>query len=183
MAAILGDDVAIDDLCAKASGAPDGGLVVPANFNSPGQVVISGEVAGVQKAVELAPEFGAKHTVPLLVSGAFHSPLMEPARPGLEAAIAATTFRDPVVPVYANVTGAPVRDATRGRALLLDQLTGAVRWTDTIRRLANAHPAALYVEVGAGNVLVKLARRIAPALQTTTCGSVAEVEQLRSRLS
>ncbi|MGQ0765178.1 MAG: ACP S-malonyltransferase [Gemmatimonadota bacterium] len=183
MAALLGENISVEDLCARASGDGDGGLVVPANFNSPGQVVVSGETAGVRKAVELAPLFGAKHTVPLAVSGAFHSPLMESAREGLGRAIASTPFGDPRVPVYANVTASPVNDALRARQLLLDQLTGAVRWTETVQRLADRFPGALFVELGTGNVLVKLVRKIAPAVQTMSCGTVPEIESLRAKLT
>ena len=114
MAAILSDpNFPIDDVCAEAS--RDDGLVVPANYNSPGQVVISGEVAAVQRAMELAKTRGAKRAIPLNVSGAFHSSLMASAATGLAELLAKTRLDDPRVPVYANVTGEPVRDAVTAR--------------------------------------------------------------------
>ena len=182
MAAILGDvNGGIEAVCARASA--DGGCVVPANYNSPGQVVISGEVAAVERAMELAKAAGAKRAIRLNVSGAFHSPLMEVARDGLAAAIDAVEFRDPAFPVYVNVSGEPVRSAADARRLLLEQLTAPVRWTRLIERVAADYPDALYVEMGPGNVLTGLVKKIAPTLQTATCGTVAEVETLLSRVS
>jgi len=182
MAAILGDvDGGIEAVCARASA--DGGCVVPANYNSPGQVVISGEVAAVERAMELAKAAGAKRAIRLNVSGAFHSPLMEVAREGLAAAIDAADFRDPGFPVYANVSGEPVRSAADARRLLLEQLTAPVRWTRLIERVAADYPDALYVEMGPGNVLTGLVKKIAPTVQTATCGTVAEVASLLPRVS
>ena len=182
MAAILGDvDGGIEAVCARASA--DGGCVVPANYNSPGQVVISGEVAAVERAMELAKAAGAKRAIRLNVSGAFHSPLMEVAREGLAAAIDAADFRDPGFPVYANVSGEPVRSAADARRLLLEQLTAPVRWTRLIERVAADYPDALYVEMGPGNVLTGLVKKIASTVQTATCGTVAEVESLLTRVS
>ena len=182
MAAILGDvDGGIEAVCARASA--DGGCVVPANYNSPGQVVISGEVAAVERAMELAKAAGAKRAIRLNVSGAFHSPLMEVARDGLAAAIDAADFRDPAFPVYVNVSGEPVRSAPDARRLLLEQLTAPVRWTRLIERVAADYPDALYVEMGPGKVLTGLVKKIAPTVQTATCGTVAEVETLLSRVS
>ena len=182
MAAILGDvDGGIEAICARASAG--GGCVVPANYNSPGQVVISGEVAAVERAMELAKAAGAKRAIRLNVSGAFHSPLMEVARDGLADAIDRTDFRDPVFPVYANVTGEPVRSAADARRLLLGQLTAPVGWTRLIERLAADYPEAVYVEMGPGNVLTGLVKKIAPTVQTMTCGTVAEVENLLTRVS
>lgn len=177
MAAILGVlSVSIDAVCAQASA--EVGLVVPANYNSEEQVVISGEVAGVERAMELAKEAGAKRCLPLPVSGAFHSPLMEPATPGLSEALSAEMWRNPMVPVIANVNAEPITNSTAAQALLVQQLTAPVRWVDVVRVLASHYPDAVFVEVGAGAVLTGLTRRIAPNVATMTCGTAAEVEKL-----
>ena len=182
MAAILGDVAGgIEAVCAEASA--QGGCVVPANYNSPGQVVISGEIAAVERAMELAKAAGAKRAIRLNVSGAFHSPLMAVARDGLEQALGSAGLRDPAFPVYANVTAEPVRTGGDARRLLVEQLTAPVAWTRLVERLAADHPDALYVEMGPGNVLVGLVKKIAPSLQTATCGTAAEVEQLISRVA
>lgn len=182
MAAILGDtEEPLKEICERASADPEGGLVVPANFNTFGQVVISGEVSGVERAMDLAKASGAKRAIRLAVSGAFHSPLMEPAQLGLEEAVAAVDLLDPAVPVYANVTTEPVTSAVRGRELLVEQLTSPVLWSSLVGRMATDFPTALFVEMGPGNVLTGLMKKIAPAIQTASCGTVAEVEQLLSR--
>ena len=182
MAAILGDVAGgIEAVCAEAS--RESGCVVPANYNSPGQVVISGEIAAVERAMELAKAAGAKRAIRLNVSGAFHSPLMAVARDGLEQALGSAGLRDPAFPVYANVTAEPVRTGSDARRLLVEQLTAPVAWTRLVERLAADHPDALYVEMGPGNVLVGLVKKIAPSLQTVTCGTAAEVEQLLSRVA
>lgn len=184
MAAILGDlSESVDVICAQASLEPDSGLVVAANYNSPGQVVISGEVAGVERAMALCKLAGAKRVMRLNVSGAFHSPLMAPARAGLAAAIGNAAFRDPTLPVFANVTADVVRDADTAQRLCVEQLTAPVRWTDLVLRLAADYPAALYVEMGPGAVLTGLLKKIAPSLQTATCGTAADVDQLLARVS
>lgn len=177
MAAILGDlDVPIEEVCRRAT--REAGLVVPANYNAPGQIVISGEVDAVGRAMVLAKESGAKRALRLNVSGAFHSPLMEGAADGLRVALEDTTRRDPVFPVYANVDAAPVTDAASAKDRLLRQLTSPVRWTEEVESLARDFPEALFVEMGPGTVLVGLVRKIAPAVKTASCGTVAEVEQL-----
>jgi [acyl-carrier-protein] S-malonyltransferase len=177
MAAILGDlTQPIEDVCARAT--REAGLVVPANYNAPGQIVISGEVAGVERAMALAKDAGAKRAMRLNVSGAFHSPLMESAAEGLRAALDGATMRDPAFPVYANVDAAPVVTATSGKEHLRRQLTNSVRWTEEIQTLARDFPSALFVEMGPGTVLAGLVRKIAPAVKTASCGTVAEVEQL-----
>lgn len=182
MAAILGVLTAsIDDLCAQASG--ERGLVVPANYNSEEQVVISGEVAGVERAMELAKDAGAKRCLPLPVSGAFHSPLMAPAVAGLEQALNAETWCDPVVPVVANVNASPISSAAEARGLLLQQLTAPVQWTRVMRTLAERHPDATFVEIGSGAVLTGLARRIAPTVRTMSVGTVADVEKFLETVS
>jgi [acyl-carrier-protein] S-malonyltransferase len=182
MAAILGVLTAsIDDLCAQATA--ERGLVVPANYNSEEQVVISGEVAGVERAMELAKEAGAKRCLPLPVSGAFHSPLMAPAVDGLSQALEAETWRDPSVPVVANVNADAVTSASSARDLLVQQLTAPVQWTRVMRTLADRFPDATFVEIGSGAVLTGLARRIAPSVKTASVGTVAEVEKFVESVS
>lgn len=176
MSAVLGTmSRSIEDICAEAS---EHGLVVPANYNSPEQVVISGETAGVERACDLAKAAGAKRCLPLPVSGAFHSSLMQPAVRGLEEALNAAALGDPRVPVYANVDGTAVATAQAARSLLLQQLTAPVKWTAVMRALVDAFPDALYVELGTGSVLSGLARRIAPEIRTMTGGTVADLEKL-----
>jgi len=176
MAAILGVLTAsIDDLCAQATA--ECGMVVPANYNSEEQVVISGEVAGVERAMELAKAAGAKRCLPLPVSGAFHSPLMAPAVDGLSQALHAETWHDPKVPVVANVNAEAVTAADTARELLVQQLTAPVQWTRVMRTLAERFPDATFVEIGSGAVLTGLARRIAPTVKTLAVGTVAEVEK------
>jgi len=177
MAAIIGElSVPIEAICAQATS--EAGLVVPANFNSPEQVVISGEKLGVERAGELAKAAGARRVLPLPVSGAFHSPLMAPAADGLDAALEAAQLRDPRVPVFANVDGSAITRAASARPLLVQQLTAPVHWTLVMRNLVHAYPEALYVELGTGNVLSGLARRIAPDVKTMTAGTVADIEKL-----
>ena len=157
MAALLGvDRDGAERLCQAASAA---GVVVPANLNAPGQVVISGERAGVDEAARLAESFGAKRVVRLEVSGAFHSPLMESAARGLAEALERTAIRDARCPVIANVTGAPVQRADEIRDALARQVLGAVRWEDSMRRLLELG-AEGFVEIGTGRVLRGLLRGI-----------------------
>ena len=183
MAAILGDtSEPIEQICARASADPAGGEVVAANYNAPGQVVISGEPTGVLRAMELAKEAGAKRAIALNVSGAFHSPLMAPARDGLAAALGAAAFDVPTAPVCANVNADFVCDPATAKQLLLEQLTAPVKWTDVVRRLAAAHPDALFVEMGPGTVLTGLVKKIAPEVQTMACGTAADVDQLLAQV-
>ena len=180
MAAILGElQRPIEEICAEASAA---GVVVPANYNAVEQVVISGEVGGVERGMELAKAAGAKRTVRLQVSGAFHSPLMQPAHAGLEAALAGASWQAPRWPVYSNVTAAPVTEAVVARELLLQQLTSPVRWVEVIRAMAAAHPDSTFVEMGPGSVLTGLLKRLAPEHAARTCGTVGEVEALLASL-
>jgi [acyl-carrier-protein] S-malonyltransferase len=182
MAAILGElTMPVDALCAQAS--KEAGEVVPANYNSPEQTVVSGEVAGVERAMALAKEHGAKRAVRLPVSGAFHSPLMLPSAPGLEEALASAQLGDPRLPVYANVDARPCTTASDARERLLRQLTSPVRWVEVVRALAAAFPSALFVEMGPGAVLTGLTKRIAPSVATATCGTAAEADQLLSRVA
>lgn len=181
MAALLGDpDRPIEAICADAT--RESGLVVPANYNCPGQLVISGEVAGVERAMELAKAAGVKRAMRLNVSGAFHSPLMAVAQDGLREALDASGMQDAAVPVYANVSAEPVTDAARARELLAEQLVSPVRWTAVVQALAAAHPGALFVEMGPGTVLAGLVKKIAPAVETVACGTAADVERLLARV-
>ncbi|MEP6765931.1 MAG: ACP S-malonyltransferase [Gemmatimonadaceae bacterium] len=182
MSAILGVlTKSIGDICAQAT--TESALVVPANYNSAEQVVISGEVAGVERAMQLAKDAGAKRVLPLPVSGAFHSPLMAPAAEGLSAALNAVDMHDNEIPVFANVDATPVCDSTNARRLLVQQLTAPVQWVLVMQRLAEACPGALFVEMGSGAVLSGLAKRIVPGANTMTCGTVAEVEALLKQVA
>ena len=177
MAAILGHTKrSIEEICAQAS--REAGLVVPANYNSPGQIVVSGEKAGVDRVMALCKDEGAKGKL-LNVSGAFHSPLMEPAETGLRDALDGAAFDNPHFSVYANVNAEAVIEASRAKQLLLEQLTKAVCWTKEIQALAAKHPDALFVEMGPNHVLRNLVHKIAPDIKTAACGTAAEVEHLR----
>jgi [acyl-carrier-protein] S-malonyltransferase len=155
MAAILGvDDKIVEEVCASVND-----IVVPANYNSPGQIVISGSNEGIDKAIELLKEKGAKRAIKLAVGGAFHSPLMEPARVELEAAIKSTTFSKPVCPVYQNVNALPSSDPETIKMNLVSQLTSPVRWTQSVLNMV-AGGATTFVEVGPGNVLQGLVKKI-----------------------
>ncbi len=157
MAALLGADPrGAERLCAAVAAT---GVVVPANLNAPGQIVISGERPAVEEAARRAPEFGAKRVVMLEVSGAFHSPLMEGAAARLAEELARTPLRDARCPVIANVTAAPVRGADEIRRALERQVLGAVRWEDSMRRLLELG-ADGFVEIGTGRVLRSLLRSI-----------------------
>jgi [acyl-carrier-protein] S-malonyltransferase len=176
MAAILGTlSVPIEQICEEASA--DAGVAVPANFNCPGQIVISGEAAGVDRAMELAKLAGGKGKR-LNVSGAFHSPLMQSAAIALSEAIDLAHLADPRFPVYANVNARPVKDAALARRLLLEQLTAPVQWSREIEALALLHPDALYVEMGPGSVLKGLVKKIDPSLAVVSCGTGADVDAL-----
>jgi [acyl-carrier-protein] S-malonyltransferase len=158
MAALLGlADEVVEELCRCASGGD--GVCVPANYNAPGQLVISGDMVAVERAIELARAAGAKRAVRLNVSGAFHSPLMAVAEPGLEAHLAGVGFAAPAFPVVSNVTAAAVSDVAEARRLLVAQLTSPVRWTASMRTMLDAGVTHFY-EVGPGNVLTGLLRRI-----------------------
>ena len=157
MAAVVGlEPSVLEDICREAAPA---GVVQCANFNSPGQIVISGSVAGVRKGMELAKSRGAKLVKELVVSGAFHSPLMQGAGEGLRKALSNASIRDAKIPVYANVTARPVQHAAEIRTLLAAQLTSAVRWEESIAGMI-AGGAASFVEIGPGKVLQGLVKRI-----------------------
>lgn len=159
MAAVLGlADNTVEEIC-EAVQTETGEIVVPANYNCPGQLVISGSAKGVEIACERMKAAGAKKTVPLHVSGAFHSPLMEPAKEELAAAIQATTFSQPICPVYQNVLAKAVSDPAAIQENLVLQLTGAVKWTQCVQAMV-ADGAATFIEVGPGKVLQKLVHKI-----------------------
>ena len=177
MAAILGTtSVPIAELCERAT--KEAALVVPANYNSDDQTVVSGEIAGVERLMELAKDHGAKRAIKLPVSGAFHSPLMEPAVVGLTNAIATSAFTDPEFPVYSNVTAEQCTTSGKAKELLLKQLTSPVLWSTEVRNIAKAYPDALYVEMGPGSVLSGLMSRLVKGARTHACGAPADVEKL-----
>lgn len=177
MAALLGTMTkSVDSMCAAAS--RDDGIVVPANYNSPEQIVVSGEVNAVDRVMELAKAAGAKRAIKLPVAGAFHSPLMAPAATGLQSALGTANLKDPSFPVYSNVTAGAVTASSEASDLLVKQLTSPVRWVDLVRNLATAFPDALYVEMGPGSVLTGLLPRIVPGLRSQPCGTPADVEKL-----
>jgi [acyl-carrier-protein] S-malonyltransferase len=176
MAAILGEmSRTVEEICNEASSK---GVVVPANYNTTEQIVISGEVAAVEAAMELAKAAGAKRALRLPVSGAFHSPLMAPAAAGLKQALDAAQWKDPAKPIWSNVTAEAVGDAATAKQLLHQQLTSPVRWVELVRNMAARLPGTTFVEMGTGAVLSGLVKRLAPDCKTMTCGTVAEVEAL-----
>jgi len=155
MAAVLGiEDEKVEEICASIDD-----VVVPANYNTTGQIVISGSVSGIDKAVEKLTEAGAKRVIKLNVGGAFHSPLMEPARAELAAAIENTTFGKPICPVYQNVPATAVTDISEIKKNLVAQLTAPVKWTQTMKNMI-ADGASSYTEVGPGKVLQGLLKKI-----------------------
>jgi len=155
MAAIVGlDDEVVEEVCFSVDD-----VVVAANYNCPGQLVISGSIEGVSKACQLLTERGAKRALQLPVGGAFHSPLMEPAREELAAAIEATQFSRPLCPVYQNVNALPVSDPVEIRKNLISQLTAPVRWTQTVKNMI-ADGAVSFVEIGPGKVLQGLIKKV-----------------------
>jgi [acyl-carrier-protein] S-malonyltransferase len=179
MAAVLGlEDEALERVCREAS-AGDAGVVVAANYNAPGQIVISGDVAAVGRATELASAAGARRVIPLNVSGAFHSPLMEVAESGLDAQLRAVTLRHPSFPVVSNVTAAAVTDAEEAKRLLVEQLTSPVRWVASARTMLESG-ASRFLEVGPGNVLSGLLKRVDRAAEAKALGTADQVESFLS---
>ena len=159
MAAVLAlDDEKVEAICASVT-AESGEVVVPANYNCPGQLVISGTTKGIEIACEQMKAAGAKRALVLPVGGAFHSPLMEPAKIELAAAIQATTFNTPICPVYQNVVATAVTDPTKIKENLIAQLTGAVKWTQTVQAMV-ADGATAFTEVGPGKVLQGLVQKV-----------------------
>ena len=157
MAAVLGlEDEKVEEICAKIEG-----IVVPANYNCPGQLVISGETAAVERACEALKAAGAKRALLLPVNGAFHSPLMKPAQDKLAKAIENTKFNKPIIPIYQNITTTAVEDPEEIKKNLIAQLTGPVKWTQTVRNMI-ADGAESFVEVGPGKTLQGLIKKIHP---------------------
>lgn len=162
MAAILGlDDVKVEEICSEIEE-----VVVAANFNCPGQLVISGSQKGIEIACERMKEAGAKRALPLPVGGAFHSPLMEPAREELAAAIESTTFHKPICPVYQNVNGRAATEVEEIKENLVAQLTAPVRWTQSVQQMVQ-DGADHFVECGPGKVLQGLVKKIAPEVEVS----------------
>ena len=161
MAAILGlPDATVENILAEIDD-----IVVPANYNCPGQIVISGTMQGIATACEKLKAAGAKRALPLKVGGAFHSPLMEPARKELADAIMHTHFSQPSCPVYQNVNAQPVSDPEVIKKNLIDQLTASVRWTQTVQNML-ADGASSFLEIGPGNVLQGLIKKVSTEVET-----------------
>ena len=166
MAAITNlDDKIIETICAEIT--QSGEIVVPANYNCPGQLVISGSMNGINSACEKLKEAGAKRALVLPVGGAFHSPLMQPAAIELEAAINSTNFAQPICPIYQNVTANAVSDPNQIKKNLIAQLTAPVKWTQTIQQMV-ADGATSFTEVGPGKVLQGLVKKINPASEAVS---------------
>lgn len=163
MAAILGlEDKIVEEICAGIDE-----VVVAANYNCPGQLVISGSIKGIEIACEKLKAAGAKRALPLQVGGAFHSPLMEPAREELAAAIEATNFQVPICPIYQNVNGLPSTDTTVIKKNLISQLTAPVRWTQSVQNMV-AEGGTSFIECGPGKVLQGLVKKIAPQVEVAS---------------
>lgn len=176
MAAVLGlDSAAVQSACAQVQHDGDG-VVVAANLNAPDQTVISGDPGAVMRGGELCQAAGAKRVLPLKVSGAFHSPLMAPAVAPLRAAVSAMPIGSAAFPIVANVTADVARSADELVTLLVDQLTAPVRWWESMRRLAELHPDARWLEIGPGSVLSGLLKRIVPGVQCTPLGTAAQLD-------
>lgn len=167
MAAVLGlDDFTVEDICQRVSD-----VVVPANYNCPGQLVISGSIAGIDKAMELLKEAGAKRVLPLNVGGAFHSPLMESAKAELQEAIEKTVFNEPICPIYQNIDARPHTDPDAIKNNLIEQLTGPVRWTQIVLHMME-DGATSFIEVGPGNVLQGLVKKVDRQADTSSATSL-----------
>ena len=175
MAAILG--LSDEQVREVVSGASSAGVVAAANFNSPIQIVISGEVEAVARASAIAKEMGARRVVPLNVSGAFHSPLMQSAADSLMESLKATRISDLLKPVVANYTADFETSAVEVKDNLSKQITGSVRWVESVRKMLDAG-AECFIELGSGNVLAGLIKRIAPEAETVSVGDAASVEGL-----
>jgi [acyl-carrier-protein] S-malonyltransferase len=174
MAAVIGlEPEIVESLCAEASAA---GVVQCANFNSPGQIVISGSVEGVRKAMELCKNAGAKMVKELVVSAAFHSPLMLPAKEKLNSALSSTNFYNAKFPVYTNVTAKPASGIPEIKSMLYEQITAPVRWEETIRNMIDDGIEEFY-EIGPGNVLQGLVKRINPDIKRFGVDKFEDVEK------
>jgi len=175
MAAVLGLPTKdVEAACAEAS--QQASLAVPANINAPDQTVISGDPDAVIRASEACKKRGAKRVIPLKVSGAFHSPLMGPAKNHLQLALERAEFADPAFPVIANATAETVKDAGRARRLLADQLTAPVRWVECMEHAARVGgEGARFIEIGPGAVLAGLLKRIVPGANVVSLGTADDV--------
>jgi [acyl-carrier-protein] S-malonyltransferase len=174
MAAIIGIDEKIVEECCKEASFE--GIVQCANFNSPGQVVISGSIKGVKKAMELCKQKGAKLVKELIVSGAFHSPLMEPAQKVLQQEVEKSNFYDARFPIYANVTAKPVTQKNKIKSLLSEQVTSPVKWEDSMRNMIDDGIEEFY-EIGPGKVLQGLMKRINPDVKVFGIDKYEDVEK------
>ncbi len=182
MAAIIGEtSISIEEICDKASDKDS--LCVPANFNAPGQVVVSGHVDAVLRAMELAKEAGAGRVIQLTVSGAFHSPLMKPALKGLSEALQDATFAEAAFPVYSNVSAEPSTGGEEARELLEQQLVSPVRWVELTQNIERDFPESLCLELGPGKVLSGLVKRCAPSLRTMPCGTARDLDAISKVLA
>ena len=179
MAAVLG--LSVEDAEALAEEAADGDICVVANDNAPGQVVLSGDAAAIERATALAPEKGAKRCIPLSVSAPFHCPLMAPAAEVMEEALAKVAFAPPALPVVTNVTAARESDPTRLRTLLVQQVTGRVRWRESVEAMRD-DGVEMLVELGAGKVLSGLTRRVDRDLEASALGSPEDIEAFLNTL-
>ena len=178
MAAIIGPELpAVRDIIEATGDQLPGEIVEVANHNAPNQIVISGSKAGVELAMQIAKEKGAKRAVALAVSAPFHCSLMKPAAKVMEEALAATTIQPLIVPVIANVTANPVSDANQVRPLLVQQVTGMVRWVDSIQTLHDRGVRKV-IEIGHGNVLAGLIKRIAPDITVQNVGAPEDLDAL-----
>lgn len=176
MAAVMGlDAAAVEAACRE--GSEDGAVAVAANLNAPDQVVISGDPDAVERAGEACKAAGAKRVIPLKVSGAFHSPLMAPAVPGLEEALNRVAFSNPRFPVIANATAALVETGDDARRQLAAQLTAPVRWVESMTRAAQIAGGGRFLEMGPGRVLSGLLKRITPEASASALATADEVEE------
>ena len=173
MAAIIGlDKKQVEQVC---QGASKSGIVVPANFNSKNQIVISGEIEAVKNACELAKSAGAKRAILLEVGGAFHSPLMAPASAGLKNYLEGILLKDPLTPVIANVTAKPVQSALEIKKLLIEQITAPVKWAQTMEFLSNNNVTTV-IEIGPGKVLSGMAKREMSAEKIINLDTLSDIE-------
>ncbi|MBN2425761.1 MAG: ACP S-malonyltransferase [Calditrichaceae bacterium] len=174
MAAIIGlETEQVNELCKSAT---DSGIIQPANYNSPGQIVVSGDIAAVKKVIELAEKAGAMKAVELVVSGAFHSPLMEDARQGLKEALEKTSINDTEVPLYSNVEAVAIQDKNKIRDLLFRQLVSPVRWQESMENMIKDGYDQFY-EIGPGRVLKGLLKRIS---RQTPCREIGTADDIRN---
>ncbi len=180
MAALLGLD--LPDAQKLAEAAADGDICQAANDNAQGQVVVSGARTAVERAVEMASDYGARRAVLLPVSAPFHCALMQPAADAMEQALGDVEIKQPAVPLIANVVAGEITDPEEIRKCLVEQVTGVVRWRESVMYMANAGVTTLY-EIGAGRVLTGLARRIERSLEATSAGTAEEVEAVAQALA